>query len=68
MIDVADLDVVFGQGSRAVHAVRGVSFTIARGEAYGIVGESGSGKSTILRAIARLNTPWTGTIEIDGQS
>jgi len=66
MIEVEALDVVFGHGDRAVHAVRGVGFRVDRGEAYGIVGESGSGKSTVLRAIARLNTPWTGTICVAG--
>jgi len=67
MIEVEDLHVVFGHGSRAVHAVRGIRFRVDRGEAYGIVGESGSGKSTVLRAIARLNTPWTGAIRVAGQ-
>ena len=68
MIEVTDLNVVFGRGAGALHAVRDVGFTVARGEAYGIVGESGSGKSTVLRAIARLNTHWTGTIAIAGQN
>ena len=41
-------------------AVKGVSFTVPRGASFGIVGESGSGKSTVLRALAGLNTDWTG--------
>ncbi len=56
------LDVRFGD----IHAVRGVSFTVADGESFGLVGESGSGKSTVLRALAGLNPDWTGGMEILG--
>ncbi len=49
-----------------VHAVRGVSFDIARGERFGIVGESGSGKSTLLRIIAALDQPTGGRVQVDG--
>ena len=66
MIDVENLEVTFGQGQNEVRAVRGVSFAVGEGEAYGLVGESGSGKSTVLRAIARLTPHWTGQIRIDG--
>jgi ABC-type oligopeptide transport system ATPase subunit len=46
--------------------VRDVSFTIARGETFGLIGESGSGKSTIGKALLRLVTPSGGSIEFDG--
>ncbi|GAB4169331.1 MAG: ABC transporter ATP-binding protein [Thalassobaculales bacterium] len=62
MIEVRDLDVRFGD----VHAVRGVSFSVPSGEAFGIVGESGSGKSTVLRALSGLNPDWNGRITIAG--
>ena len=42
LLEVKDLSVTFGTGDNAVRAVRGVSFTLRRGEAVGIVGESGS--------------------------
>ena len=54
MIRVQDLNVVFGHGSRAFHAVRDVSFEVGRGQSFGLVGESGSGKTTVLRALAGL--------------
>lgn len=67
MIEVEHLDVVFGHGRSTAHAVDDVSFSIARGESYGLVGESGSGKSTVLRAIAGLVDDWRGTIAVDGE-
>jgi len=53
-------------GSVVVHAVRGVNLEIYENEMVGIVGPSGSGKSTLLGLIGGLDTPTTGTIEIDG--
>jgi len=54
VIDIRDLDVVFGHGSQLHHAVRDFSMRIERGQSYGLVGESGSGKTTVLRALAGL--------------
>jgi len=49
-----------------IHAVRGVSFELHKGETLALVGESGSGKSTVARAIARLTTAAQGRLEFDG--
>jgi peptide/nickel transport system ATP-binding protein len=57
MIDVGDLDVLFGHGPRAFRAVRRVSFAVQAGASYGLVGESGSGKTTVLRALGGLLPP-----------
>ncbi len=62
MIEIEDLRVDFAD----VQAVQGVSFRVDRKESFGLVGESGSGKSTVLRAIAGLNTDWQGKISYDG--
>lgn len=49
-----------------VRAVDGVSFTIARGESFGLVGESGCGKTTLGQTLIYLNKPTSGEIIIDG--
>jgi peptide/nickel transport system ATP-binding protein len=67
MIRVSDLSVIFHVGGREVRAAENVSFTVAKGETFGIVGESGSGKSTVLRAIAGLVPSHSAALEVDGQ-
>jgi microcin C transport system ATP-binding protein len=54
LLEVRDLQVRFGQGTGAVDAVRGISFTIERGETLAVVGESGSGKSVTALSILQL--------------
>jgi peptide/nickel transport system ATP-binding protein len=65
-IEVEDLSVTFGHGPSAVHAVRGVSFRVADGEAFGLVGESGTGKSTVLRVLVGLVDEWQGRMAVGG--
>ncbi|XBC65615.1 ABC transporter ATP-binding protein [Defluviimonas sp. SAOS-178_SWC] len=67
MLDATDLHVTFRSGADTVQAVRGVTFSVARGESFGIVGESGSGKSTVLRAICGLAPTTAGTIRLNGK-
>ncbi len=57
----------FGTGPAAVHALRGVSLTIERGQLVALSGRSGSGKTTLLNIIGGLDRPDTGTVRIDGR-
>ena len=57
---------LFGQKPKVFRAVNDVSFSIAKGETYGLVGESGSGKSTCAKMIAGLIRPSSGRIFVDG--
>lgn len=66
MIVVTDLARTYMMGKVAVHALRGVTFTIGSGEFVGIMGPSGSGKSTLLHALGLLDRPTAGTIAING--
>ncbi len=68
LIRVAGLNVTFGRDVAAVHAVRDVSFAVAKGETFGLVGESGSGKTTVLGAISGLIDRWAGSISIGSQA
>lgn len=59
---------IFKRNKEVVKAVDGVSFTIEKGETFGLVGESGSGKSTIGRSILRLHSITSGEVKYNGQS
>ncbi len=57
VLEIKNLDVDYGLGDHAVHAVREVNLTLHRGEVLGLAGESGSGKSTLAYGLTRLLPP-----------
>lgn len=58
---------LFGRNIQTVKAVDGVSFTINKGETFGLVGESGSGKTTLGRTLLHLYKPTSGKIFFNGE-
>lgn len=64
MITVTELTKSFGDNT----VLKGIDFSVAEGEVVAIIGPSGSGKSTLLRSLNLLETPESGTIEINGVS
>lgn len=67
VIDARDLKKVYKMGNMEVHALRGVTFTIARGEILSIMGPSGSGKSTLMNLLGCLDRPSGGDYYLDGE-
>ncbi|WP_327113666.1 ABC transporter ATP-binding protein [Streptomyces sp. NBC_01341] len=66
MVRIEDLHRSYGTGAAAVHALRGVSFEIPRGELVALKGRSGSGKTTLLNLVGGLDTPDGGRITVGG--
>lgn len=68
IVRVEEVHKVYPLGKTEVHAVKGVSFVIEKGDFISIAGPSGSGKSTILNLIGCIDTPTRGSVHIDGQA
>ncbi|MFI5805980.1 ABC transporter ATP-binding protein [Streptomyces sp. NPDC051561] len=66
MVRVEDLHRSFGTGAAAVHALRGVSFSVPRGELVALKGRSGSGKTTLLNLVGGLDRANSGSVVVDG--
>lgn len=67
LIRIENLARRYVMGSDTVHALRGVSLTIERGEYLAIMGPSGSGKSTLMNLLGCLDTPSAGRYELNGK-
>lgn len=67
MIEVSNLTKIYGKGKNAVHALRGVSFTLPDKGLVFIVGKSGSGKSTLLNILGGLDDATSGQLFVNGE-
>ena len=67
IIETHGLTKVFGSNGAAVHALRGIEMTVARGEFVALIGPSGSGKSTLMAILGCLDKPTAGTYALDGE-
>ncbi|WP_429629639.1 ABC transporter ATP-binding protein [Tunturiibacter psychrotolerans] len=66
MISVKDLRKSIRNGSRTVDILKGLDFTVPKGQFAAIMGSSGSGKSTLLGLLAGLDTPSAGSVRLNG--
>ncbi len=67
LIDIAGVWKTYTPGNFAVHALRGIDFTVDDGSFVAVMGPSGSGKSTLMHIIGCLDTPTRGTYRLAGQ-
>jgi predicted ABC-type transport system involved in lysophospholipase L1 biosynthesis ATPase subunit len=65
-VRATDLTKIYGRTDAPVHALRGISLDVRRGERIGLLGKSGSGKSTLLNLLGGLDRPTGGTLEVNG--
>src|SRR6184192_2098025 len=66
LIQIEDVHKYYDLGETRVHALRGVTLQIGRGEFAAIMGASGSGKSTFMNIVGCLDKPSTGCYRLDG--
>ncbi len=68
LIELTGIEKTYRMGDNAVHALRGASLTVERGEMVAIMGASGSGKSTMLNVIGTLDRPDGGSYVLEGEA
>lgn len=66
-VELTDVTRVYEQGQIKVHALRGLSLTVEKGEFTAVCGPSGSGKTTMLNLVGALDRPTSGRVVLDGE-
>jgi len=66
LVRIADVHKFYSRGSERVDVLKGVNFTIPKGDFLALMGPSGSGKTTLLNLMGGLDTPTSGAVEIGG--
>jgi len=68
VLEVENLIKVYGKNKNTVHALKGISFSVAEGEIFGILGPNGAGKSTTMNILIGLLSPTAGKVSIFGKN
>ena len=68
VIDIRNLSLVFETNDGSVHALSNIELAINRGEFVSFIGPSGCGKTTLMRVVADLETPTSGTVQVNGMT
>jgi putative ABC transport system ATP-binding protein len=68
LVEAREITRTFGHGETAVHALRGASFTVRRGQLVVLTGRSGSGKTTLLNIVGGLDIPTSGSVYVGGRN
>lgn len=66
MIEISNVNKVFQQGDKEIHALKAVNLSIPKGAIFGVIGSSGAGKSTLIRCVNMLEAPSQGSVVVDG--
>jgi NitT/TauT family transport system ATP-binding protein len=67
-VEISGLNLVFTTGGSPVHALSGVDLIVSKGDFVSLIGPSGCGKTTLMRVIADLQKPTSGSVRVDGLS
>ncbi len=68
VLELRDVQQVYGTGDAAVHALRGINLTVTKGDYVAIMGPSGSGKSTLMNVLGCLDIASSGVYELAGHN